>query len=135
MANNVSEKAFYGTNFQDQNIIPIQKILTQFENYKNKEIVVKAKADKVCAQKGCWMTVKLKDQSVRIKFKNYAFFVPMSLMGKDVYVKGQVSRKLISIEDTKHYLKDEGASAEVIAAVTAPTHEYHFLASGVKLAQ
>lgn len=134
-ANGVKEQAFYGKDFKATESIPVQKVLADFDQYKDKEIVVKAKAEKVCAKKGCWMSVKLNDKTVRVKFKDYAFFVPLSLKDKQLLVKGTISRQVLSIADTKHYLEDEGAPAEVIAAVTKPSHEYHFLASGVKLAK
>ncbi len=133
-ANKVTEKPFYGTNFESANALPILDIVANFDQYKSKDIVLKAQAEKVCAQKGCWMTMKLEDKSVRIKFKDYGFFVPLSLAGKDIFIKGQMTKKKVSIKDTRHYLEDAGASKEEIAAVTKPSDEYHFVASGVKLA-
>tara|TARA_R110002049_G_scaffold212675_1_gene383997 strand:- start:1072 stop:1530 length:459 start_codon:yes stop_codon:yes gene_type:complete len=133
-ANKVKEKPFYGTDFESANALPILDIVANFDQYKSKDIVLKAQAEKVCAQKGCWMTMKLEDKSVRIKFKDYGFFVPLSLAGKDIFIKGQMTKKKVSIKDTRHYLEDAGASKEEIAAVTKPSDEYHFEASGVKLA-
>mgnify|MGYP003687344889 CR=1 FL=1 len=132
-ANNVTERSFYGTDFKTENFIAMEKIVTQFDNYKDKEVVLKAKAEKVCAKKGCWMSMKLKNKSVRVKFKDYGFFVPMSLEKKDIYVKGIMTREKVSIKDTRHYLEDAGASKKEISAVTKPSYEFHFTASGVKL--
>ena len=119
--NNVSEKPFYGTDFKINQVNGIETIINKFDSYENKEIVLQAKADKVCTSKGCWMTIQLKNKSVRVKFKDYGFFVPMSLEGKNIFVKGNLTREKLSIKDARHYLEDAGASKEEIAAVDKPT--------------
>ena len=81
------------------------------------------------------MTLKGTKSGLRVKFEDYKFFVPMSLIGKKVWLDGTMERKELSISDTRHYLEDAGASKEEIAAVTKPSFEYHFTAKGVKVIQ
>ena len=62
---------------------------------------MEANVEKVCTKKGCWMTLQGADKTFRVKFKDYQFFVPLSLIGKKVWVEGLVHRKKVSVADTK----------------------------------
>jgi hypothetical protein len=130
--NSVKDAPFYGKDITAKEAVKLDSVLKNFKNYKGKTIVMEANVDKVCEAKGCWMTLQGSDKTFRVKFKDYSFFVPMSLIGKKVWVQGEVVRSEVSIEHTKHYLKDAGASAEKIAAVTKPSVEYRIVAQGVK---
>ena len=131
-ANNVKEKPFYGKEIKAKKAVPLDKVLKNFSKYENKNIVMEAKVEKVCAKKGCWMTLQGSKKTFRVKFHDYSFFVPMSLIGKKVWVEGQVKRSKLSVAETKHYLEDAGASKKEIAAVTKPSYEYSIIAKGVK---
>ncbi len=130
--NIVKDAPFYGSEIKASKAVKLDSVIKDFANFKGKSIVMEANVDKVCEMKGCWMTLKGTDKTFRVKFKDYDFFVPMSLVGKKVWVQGEVVRSEVSIKDTKHYLKDAGASFEEIAAVTKPSVEYRVIAQGVK---
>ena len=89
--------------------------------------------ESTCAMKGCWMKVQLTDgETVRVTFKDYGFFVPTSgAEGKKAIVKGQLSKKEISVETLRHYAEDAGKSEEEVAKITSPKMEYSFVADGV----
>ena len=38
--------------------------------------------------------------------KDYAFFVPTALKGKNVVLEGAAERKVISVDEQKHYAED-----------------------------
>ncbi|MCF8060205.1 MAG: DUF4920 domain-containing protein [Bacteriovoracaceae bacterium] len=128
----VKEAPFYGEEIEASEVVALDSVIKDFSTYKGKKIVMEAKVEKVCEAKGCWMTLQGTDKTFRVKFKDYSFFVPISLIGKKVWVQGEVIRKEVSIKDTKHYLKDAGASEEKIEAVKKPTIEYRIVAEGVK---
>lgn len=132
-ANGVKEKAFYGKEITSKASVMLDEVLKNYSKYEDKDVVMKADVEKVCAKKGCWMTLQGSDETFRVKFHKYSYFVPMSLIGKKVLVEGKLIRKEISVKDTRHYLEDAGASAEQIAAVTEPTFEYRIIAKGVRL--
>lgn len=89
-------------------------------------------ASDVCQAKGCWMTLKTADgKQMRVRFKDYAFFVPKDTKGKTVVVDGWAHREQISVADQQHYLKDAGKSDKEIAAVTRPQEQLTFMADGV----
>ncbi|GAL89972.1 DUF4920 domain-containing protein [Jejuia pallidilutea] len=97
---------------------------------------MKAKVKKVCQAKGCWMTLDLgNDNEVMVKFKDYGFFVPKDIAGKEVVINGKAYVKEVSVDEQRHYAEDAGKSAEEIAAITLPKRTYSFEADGVLVAQ
>jgi hypothetical protein len=133
--NTVKEAPAYGKKIKTSKSIPLDTVIKNHAAYDNKDVVVNAKVKKVCAKKGCWMTLQGSNKTFRVKFHDYGFFVPLTLEGKEVLVEGKVIKKTISVKDTRHYLEDAGASSEEIAAVTRPTFEYRIIAKGVRVIQ
>lgn len=105
------------------------------EKMKNeKEVAIKVSGDvlAVCQVKGCWMTADLGDgKSMRIRFKDYGFFVPKNSGGKKFYAEGVASWQETSVAELQHYAEDAGTSKEEIEKITEPTKELVFLADGV----
>ena len=130
--NTVSEAPFYGEKIKITSSEKLDTVIKNFQKYKGKSVVMEATVEKVCVKKGCWMTLQGSDKTFRVTFKNYGFFVPISLVGKKVLVKGEVQKKIIPIKDAKHYLEDAGASKEKIAAIKRPITEYTIVAEGVQ---
>lgn len=88
----------------------------------------------VCKAKGCWMKLLLKDGAeTMVRFKDYGFFMPKDIEGRNVVVNGQAFVEEMSIEDQKHYAKDGGGSEAEIAKIIAPKKAYGFKADGVLL--
>ena len=131
--NKVMEKPFYGKEITTEKAVPLDSIISDFPKYADKNVVMEARVEKVCAQKGCWMTLQGSDKTFRVKFHDYSYFVPLSLIVKKVWVEGEVERKTISVKDTRHYLKDAGASQAEIEAVIKPSFEYRVVAHGVRV--
>lgn len=100
------------------------------------ELSVKVTGDVLaaCQVKGCWMTADLGNgQSMRIRFKDYAFFVPKDSNGKRFYAEGVAKWNTTSVEQLRHYAEDAGKSKEEIEKITEPKKEITFLANGVIL--
>ena len=93
-----------------------------------------AKVDEVCQAKGCWMKLDLgNNEQVMVKFKDYGFFMPKNIAGKEVILDGKAYVSELSIEEQRHYAEDAGKSEEEIAAITEPKRTYSFEANGVLL--
>ena len=91
-----------------------------------------AEVHEVCQAKGCWMRLNLDDENeVKVKFKDYGFFVPKDITGKKVIINGQAFVEEVSIDEQRHYAEDAGKSAEEIASITVPKRTYSFEADGV----
>ena len=85
----------------------------------------------VCQMKGCWMTMNVGDEELRITFKDYGFFVPKNSSGNEAVIEGALYKKLVDVEMLKHYAEDAGKPEEEIEAITEPELQFVFEASGV----
>lgn len=93
-----------------------------------------ARVKEVCKSKGCWMKLELADgEEAMVRFKDYGFFMPMDIEGKEVVVSGLAFVELMSVEDQKHYAEDGGATADELKKIVAPKKTYGFEANGVLL--
>ena len=118
------------------------KISSMADHYGNLQVgdsiqsKMKATVNEVCQAKGCWMTLDLgEDKEVMVKFKDYGFFVPKDISGKEVIVNGKAYVTEMSVEEQQHYAQDAGESEDVINQITAPKKTYLFEADGVLVAQ
>lgn len=98
------------------------------------ETKLKAKVLEVCPNKGCWVKVQLEDKSVAmIKMKDYKFFVPTSLEGKNIEVDGKVEMATTSVGELKHFAEDANKTQEEIDAIKEPKKEIKIMANGIKV--
>ncbi len=126
---------FYGESFTEQTPISVNDMVSKLSTADSVSCELKVVSVNVCQNKGCWMEVadgSSKD-TVFVEFKDYAFFMPKDIVGKNLVLKGFGHKETTSVEDLKHYAEDEGKTAEEIAAITSPKTEIKFLASGVKV--
>ena len=88
----------------------------------------------VCPKKGCWMNVKVDKDTVFVKFKDYAFFVPTTgAEGKKVYMSGEIFRDSISVERLRHYAEDANKPESEILAIKTPKYMINMIANGVAI--
>lgn len=125
-------EGYFGKIIQAEGANTIAQFATEMEGKDSLKVKIQAVAAEVCQNKGCWMKVQTADGSMmRIKFKDYGFFVPMDITGKNVIFEGVAFKDTTSVEDLKHYAMDGGQSEEEIAAITEPEINTSFLAEGV----
>ena len=97
---------------------------------------MKAKVMEVCQAKGCWMTLNLEDgNEVMVKFKDYGFFVPKDISGKEVIINGKAYVKEVSVDELRHYAEDARKSDAEIVQITKPKRTFSFEADGVLVIQ
>jgi hypothetical protein len=93
-----------------------------------------ATVTEVCQSKGCWMKLALEDgQETMVRFKDYGFFMPMDIKGKEVVVNGLAFVEGMSVKDQRHYAKDAGKSEAEIAKIKEVKKSLGFEADGVLL--
>ncbi|MCB0365478.1 MAG: DUF4920 domain-containing protein [Bdellovibrionaceae bacterium] len=134
-ANGVKEKPFYGADITMKEPVELSVAISKLSEVGNKEILVTGTVEKVCTNKGCWMAITSGDHQARVTFKDYGFFVPVTLKGKKVLAQGLLSEKTLKVSQARHFAKDAGKSQAEIAAIKSPQKEFSFVASGVKVAQ
>ncbi|PIX10459.1 MAG: DUF4920 domain-containing protein [Flavobacteriaceae bacterium CG_4_8_14_3_um_filter_34_10] len=91
--------------------------------------------NEVCQSKGCWMKMDLGEKEVMIKFKDYAFFMPKDIAGKEVILNGKAFIEEMSIEDQKHFAEDAGKSEDEIADIKESKRTLSFVSDGVLILQ
>ena len=93
---------------------------------------IKAKVLSVCEKKGCWMTIaKPGGEDIMVRFKDYGFFMPLNIVGKEVVLDGVAKATVTSVDMLKHYAEDAHKSKEEIEKITEPKNEIEFTAKGV----
>lgn len=126
----------YGEKVETGKARPISKGMPRIQDLKNQkqaqESVVKAKVLAVCPKKGCWMQVEGKEGPLRVTFKDYGFFVPTELIGREVALKGEFTTHTESVAEQKHLLEDARKSKAEINAVTKDKEALRFVATGVQ---
>ena len=98
------------------------------------DVIIKTTVAEVCPKKGCWMNVQgaKPGEQVRVTFKDYGFFVPTELVGKEVALQGRYVKHVESVEEQKHLMEDAKRPKAEIDAVTKPKETLRFVANGVK---
>ena len=96
--------------------------------------VVKGEVTDVCGKRGCWLTIKTTEgSSFFVKMKDYAFFVPTTIKGKNVVLTGNAEKKITSVKELKHYAKEAKKTKAEINEINKPKEEIRFLANGIKV--
>ncbi|HMY84708.1 MAG: DUF4920 domain-containing protein [Saprospiraceae bacterium] len=96
------------------------------------KVKVKGTVLDACAEKGCWMVMKIDDtNTVRVRMQDYAFFVPIAIIGKTVVAEGEAEMSVLSVKEQKHFAEDAKKSQEEIDAITMPKKEISLMASGI----
>ncbi|UWY29857.1 DUF4920 domain-containing protein [Flavobacterium sp. TR2] len=129
---------YYGADISESVLnkaISVEKLESELNSAKKMETVaVKGEVVNVCEKRGCWITLKTEEgTSFFVKMKNYAFFVPTALKGKNVVLEGDAEKKVTSVEELKHYAKDAKKTKAEIDAIKMPKEEIRFVASAIKV--
>ena len=102
------------------------------ENIDNKNL--SGEIINVCPKKGCWMNLKVDEDTIFVKFKDYSFFVPKTgVESKLAFISGNISKDTISVERLRHYAEDAGKSSDEIEKIVKPEFKLSFLADGVAI--
>lgn len=124
--------SYHGKKITADNATPSTELATKLGDQKELNTKVEGTVESVCQVKGCWMRVKTADnQTMLVRFRDYGFFVPKDIAGKNVVFEGTAATKTTSVAELQHYAEDEGKSKEEIAKITQPVKAITFMADGV----
>ena len=122
----------FGEKINKDGAIAAAQLAQKMDNSDANDVKVKGTIVEVCQAKGCWMTIDLgNDEIMRVKFKDYGFFVPKDAAGKTAFMQGVAKKETISIDELKHLAEDAGKSEVEINAITESREELTFVAEGV----
>lgn len=109
--------------------VPLAKLVTSHEDYAGESVLVRARVSQVCQKKGCFFIAKDGATTVRVTFKDYSFFVPTDISGRDVTLVGELRQVELSAEQAAHLEDDLGADD----AAVAPGPQFEIVASAVRV--
>ena len=124
----------FGEKIEEGSVIENSKIQNLFLAKEKFNAKLKAKVTDVCQMKGCWMKLEIGDEKdIMVNFKDYSFFVPKNIIGKEVIVSGEAFKRNISVDELKHYARDRGENESAISLIVEPKEIYSLTAKGVIL--
>ncbi len=128
----VGDMMSFGEKISPDGAHPIADLPKLLAGKDSVQVKLVAKVENVCKVKGCWMELPQADgQKMRVRFKEYGFFVPKDAAGKTTIVNGWAKKYTTSVEELRHYAEDDGQTKEQIAAITKPQTGVAFEADGV----
>ena len=122
----------FGEEITTSGAISAKKLPKRLKDGESEEFKVKGTIKEVCQAKGCWMTLDLgNNELMRVKFKDYGFFVPKDAAGKTAIIQGVAKKEIVDVDELKHLAEDAGKSENEINSIKEPKVELTFVASGV----
>jgi len=128
------EQMYFGEKITSKKAMKFKKLYKKMQKTGGmNDVKVRGTVTSVCQAKGCWMTIADGDKEMFVKFKDYGFFMPKDIDGREVIMEGTAYREVVSVDELRHLADDAGKSEEEIAKITEPKEELQFLAHGVIL--
>jgi hypothetical protein len=129
-----SSSVAFGEEFTPEDVTPYEDLAMKMTNDGEIAATVRGEVSGVCQAKGCWMTItQANGEEMMVKFKDYGFFMPKDIAGREVIMHGKASYQTTPVDELRHYAEDAGKTQEEIEAITEPKRELSFLADGVIL--
>ena len=107
----------FGGDFGLLGFVELDQLVKNPARYQGRVVKVAARVDSVCKKKGCWLVLDAlgkKTAQVRIRMKDYGFFVPVNSDGKEAIVEGVFHVKNLSEAMAKHYAEDAGKDSSKV---------------------
>ncbi|HEX8068886.1 MAG TPA: DUF4920 domain-containing protein [Pyrinomonadaceae bacterium] len=122
-----------GQPIADEQRVAFADALKEPQAYAGKQVVIEGVVNRVCKKEGCWMEIApAKDAaSIRVTFKNHAFFVPKDADGSKFRAAGEFTVRKLDKATVEHLVKEDGAQIKTNPDGTAD--EVTFVATGVEL--
>jgi hypothetical protein len=128
--------SYFGDTISPDGAMNAKDLKTALEGKDSLYTKVSGKIVEACKKKGCWMTIDIgNDEIMRVKFKDYGFFVPKNADGLEMIMEGVAYMNITSVEELKHLAEDANKSKEEIDAITEPELDLSFEAIGVIIKQ
>lgn len=126
---------FGDSTFNVENTFSAQELVANFSSADQDTLyaTVEGPITRVCTVKGCWMATAIDSSENLFVDYNYEFLLPTNSQGQNMIMTGYAYWDSTSVAELQHYAEDRGASEEEIAAISSPTGEVKFKATGVKI--
>ena len=117
---------------KDAKTVALAEVLAKPDAYAKNPVLVEGVIEASCTNKGCWMELAPVEGkgSVRVTFKDYGFFIPLTAKGMKARAEGVTVVTELSKADVDH-LTGEGAT--ITRREDGTAIEVSFVANGVEL--
>lgn len=122
----------FGAAFTDAKTVSLADAMANVEMYAGKTIKIEGEITDVCQEKGCWLVVTDGERAMRVKFKDYGFFVPKDSSGRKVVLEGTVEKKTISEMQAQHIAKESKEKVDP-STIKGPQVVIQMTATGVEV--
>ncbi len=114
--------------------VSLVKVLQNPQKYAGKNVRVEGVIVRSCKMEGCWMELApaKNAKSVRVEFKDHAFFIPLQSAGYKARAEGTFALKTLSKSEVDHLASEDGAKFDK-RNLDGTVTEIRFVASGVEL--
>jgi Domain of unknown function (DUF4920) len=127
-------RRYFGQKIKEKNPIVSTQLIQRMGSTDSLYTQVKGPIRGVCQKKGCWMTVDIgNNQTMRVTFKDYGFFVPLESTGNIALMEGFAKRTTTTVAQLRHYAEDAKKSKAEVDAITEDQVAVTFEAVGVIL--
>lgn len=123
-----------GAELGDSEMVSLADVMKDPDKFAGKTVMVKGFVVRSCKMEGCWAELAPSMDSkttVRVKFKDHGFFIPLKSEGFKAKAEGVFSVKVLSKEEVDHLIED-GSKFEN-RNEDGTVSEISFLASGIVL--
>jgi hypothetical protein len=123
-----------GASLGDSEWVALKDVMSEPAKFAGKSVRVEGVIVRSCKMEGCWMELAPAMDSkttVRVKFKDHGFFIPLKSEGFEAKAEGIFDVKVLSKEEADHLVED-GAKFDNRNEDGSVT-EISFTASGVVL--
>lgn len=125
-------QTIYGDTATADGAIPASSIASKMKGLDSLKVKVIGTVTSVCQNKGCWLQVDIGEgKTMRVRFKDYGFFVPKDISGKMVVLDGYVQIDTTSVAQLRHFAQDAGKSKAEIEKITKPETNLNYEARSV----
>ena len=124
-----------GTSIGNAEKVSLAKVLASPDKYSGKTVRIEGVVVRSCKMEGCWAEIAPavdSKQSVRVKMKDHAFFIPLQSAGSFARAEGVFSVKMLKKEEVDHLINEDGAKFDNRNADGSVT-EVSFEATGIEL--
>ena len=111
----------FGQSIDTTSALTADQAVALLDSASSASCTVMGKVSDVCQAEGCWLKIERADGSgLLVLMKEHSFSVPKSISGKSVFVGGIITRDTTSVATLQEYAKEDGKTADEIAAITQP---------------
>lgn len=114
--------------------VSLNEVFANPEEYAGKSVIVEGVIVRSCKMEGCWAELAPSmdsEATVRVKFKDHGFFIPLKSEGFKARAEGVFSIKVLSKEEVDHLVEDGAKFSS--RNEDGSVNEVSFLASGIVL--